>query len=104
MYSVSNGDTLRLDSREFTAIGPSGETIAAARAAPWLNPLVQGWDPELGDLPVELRGDGNVRGWDRYPEQKKTFYRVVLTDLFIAGMSSASWWPLSLHYLADTHR
>jgi hypothetical protein len=79
MYSVSNGDTLRLDSREFTAVGPSGETIAEARPALWLNPLVLGSDPELGDLPVELRGDGSIRGRDRYPEEKKTFYRVVLT-------------------------
>lgn len=79
MYSVSNRDTLRLDSREFTAVGHSGETIAKASAALWLNPLVHGSAPELGDLPVELRGDGSVRGRDRYPEEKKTFYRVVLT-------------------------
>ena len=57
---------------------PSGKTIAVAKAALWLNPLVQGSDPELGDLPLELRGDGSVRGRDNYPQQKITVYRVVL--------------------------
>ena len=79
VYFVVDGDTLRLDSRQFTAAGPSGETIAIAKAALWLNPLVQGSDPELGDLPAEFRGDGSVRGRDGFPEQKKTIYRVVLT-------------------------
>jgi hypothetical protein len=78
MYDVSNGDTLRLDSRQYTATTPSREIIAVAKAALWLNPFVQGPDPELGDLPVELRGDGSVRGRDDYHEQQKTVYRVVL--------------------------
>jgi hypothetical protein len=64
VYFVFDGSTLRLDSRQFTAATPSGKTIAVAKAALWLNPLVQGSDPELGDLPVELRGDGSVRGRD----------------------------------------
>jgi hypothetical protein len=78
VYFVLDGDTLRLDSRQFTVATPSGETIAVAKAALWLNPLVQGSDPELGDLPLELRGDGSVRGRDNYSEQKITVYRVVL--------------------------
>jgi hypothetical protein len=79
VYFVLDGDTMRLDSRQFTATTPSGKTIAVAKAALWLNPLVQGSDPEqLGDLPVELRGDGSVRGRDNYPDQKITVYRVIL--------------------------
>jgi len=79
VYSVLDGDTLRLDSAQFTAATPSGKTIAVAKAALWLKPLVQRSDPELGDLPVGLRGDGSVRGRDNYHEQKITVYRVVLT-------------------------
>ena len=36
VYFVLDGDTLRLDSRQFTVATPSGETIAVAKAALWL--------------------------------------------------------------------
>lgn len=78
-YWVANGDALRLDSLRFTAASPSGEPIAVAKAALLLNPLVSGEDPQLGDLPIELRGDGSVRGRDRYPTEHRTLYRVILT-------------------------
>ena len=78
-YWVANGDALRLDSLQFTAVSPSGEPLAVAKAALLLNPLVSGEDPQLGNLPTELRGDGSVRGRDRYPTENRTLYRVVLT-------------------------
>jgi hypothetical protein len=78
-YSVVNGDALRLDSLRFTAVSASGETIAEAKPALLLNPLVPGEDPKLGALPVELRGDGSTRGRDVYPAQSRTHYRVGVT-------------------------
>jgi hypothetical protein len=79
VYWVQNGDVLRLDSSRFTAVAPSGETLAVAKPALLLNPLVSGEDPKLGDLPTELRGDGSVRGRDRHPTENTTMYRVVIT-------------------------
>jgi hypothetical protein len=78
-YWVVKGDSIRLDSLRFTAVSSSGEPVAVAKAALLLNPLVPGEDPQLGDLPIELRGDGSVRGRDRYPTKNTTLYRVVLT-------------------------
>ena len=78
-YSIVNGDVVRLDSRRFTAVSASGETIAEAKAALLLNPLVAGEDPKLGELPIELKGDGSTRGRDVYPTENRTLYRVVVT-------------------------
>jgi hypothetical protein len=78
-YSIVNGDVVRLDSLRFTAVSASGETIAEAKPALLLNPLVDGEDPKLGELPIELKGDGSTRGRDVYPTENRTLYRVVVT-------------------------
>jgi hypothetical protein len=78
-YWVRNGNDLRLDSLSFTATSSSGDVIAVAKAALLLNPLVPREEPQLADLPNVLRGDGSVRGLDRYPTESRTLYRVVLT-------------------------
>lgn len=79
-YSIVNGDVVRLDSLRFTAVSASGETIAEAKPALLLNPLVDGEDPKLGELPIELKGDGSTRGRDVYPNENKTLYRVLTFD------------------------
>lgn len=78
-YSVVNGDIVRLDSRRFTAVSASGETVAEAKPALLLNPLVDGEDPKLGELPTELKGDGSTRGRGVHPTENRTLYRVVVT-------------------------
>jgi len=78
-YSIVNGDVVRLDSLRFTAVSASGETIAEAKPALLLNPLVKDEDPKLGELPIELKGDGSTRGRDVYPTDNRTLYRVVMT-------------------------
>ena len=78
-YSIVNGDVVRLDSRRFTAVSASGETIAEAKPALLLNPLVDDEDPKLGELPIELKGDGSTRGRDVYPTENRTLYRAVVT-------------------------
>jgi hypothetical protein len=78
-YSIVNGDVVRLDSLRFTAVSASGETIAEAKPALLLHPLVDGEDPKLGELPNELKGDGSTRGRDVYPSENRTHYRVVVT-------------------------
>lgn len=78
-YSIVNGDVVRLDSLRFTAESASGETIAEAKPALLLNPLVKDEDAKLGEVPIELKGDGSTRGRDVYPTEKSTLYRVVLT-------------------------
>ncbi len=47
VYFVLDGDTLRLDSRQFTAATRSGKTIAVAKAALWLNLSYKDWSPSL---------------------------------------------------------
>jgi hypothetical protein len=74
-----NGDVVRLDSLRFTAVSAAGETIAEAKPALLLNPLVEGEDPKLGELPIELKGDGSTRGRDIYPTENRTLYRVVVS-------------------------
>jgi hypothetical protein len=77
-YHIVNGDVVRLDSLRFTAVSASGETIAEAKPALLLNPLVKDEDPKLGKLPIELKGDGSTRGRDVYPTENRTLYRVVV--------------------------
>lgn len=78
-YFIVNGDAVRLDSLQFTAVSASGETIAAAKPALLLNPLVKDEVAKLGEVPIELKGDGSTRGRDVYPSEHRTLYRVVLT-------------------------
>jgi len=78
-YSIVNGEVVRLDSLRFTAVSAAGETIAEAKPALLLNPLVEGEDPKLGELPIELKGDGSTRGRDIYPAENRTLYRVVVS-------------------------
>lgn len=78
-YFIVNGDTVRLDSLLFTAVSASGETIAEAKPALLLNPLVRDEVAKLGEMPIELKGDGSTRGRDVYPSEHRTLYRVVVT-------------------------
>jgi hypothetical protein len=76
---VSDGYTVRLDSRRLSAAGPCGEPIAAAQAARWLNPRAPSAELDLGILSLELPGARSVRGRDNHPTRNSTAYRVVLT-------------------------
>jgi hypothetical protein len=44
-----------------------------------LNPLVKDEDAKLGEVPIDLKGDGSTRGRDIYPTEHRTLYRVVVT-------------------------
>jgi hypothetical protein len=71
-YFIVNGDAVRLDSLLFTAVSASGETIAEAKPALLLNPLVKDEVAKLGEVPIELKGDGSTRGRDVYPSEHRS--------------------------------
>jgi hypothetical protein len=88
MYTVLNGDALRFDSLRFTAVSSSGQLTAVAKAALLLNSLVPDEDPQLGEVPIELRGDGSVHGRDNYPTENKTLYRAKKVPVRTYGLGN----------------